>query len=109
MPYERVADWMAACDVLCQPTLAEGFGQAILEAMASGRSVVATAVGGPPEFVSPGAGILVDPTNVSELAHAMQAALALPRPNIAARAAAAEHDVRRQAARIGAVLAAAVR
>ena len=38
----------------------EGFGLALLEAMAAGRSVVATAVGGVPEVVSDGeSGILV--------------------------------------------------
>ena len=52
VPHPRVADWIAACDVLVQPSLVEPFGQAILEAMASERSVVATRVGGPPEFVT---------------------------------------------------------
>jgi hypothetical protein len=51
--HARVADWIAACDVVCQPSLVEPFGQALLEALASERSVVATRVGGPPEFVTP--------------------------------------------------------
>jgi len=72
--------------------------------MACGRSVVATRIGGPPEFVPPEAGVLVDPLDVEAIAAAMQAAAALPRPNAAARAAAAEHDVRRQAERIEAIL-----
>ena len=59
----RVAAWIAAADVVCQPSLAEPFGLATLEGLASGRSVVATSVGGPPEFVPPDAGILVDPTD----------------------------------------------
>ena len=46
---------------LCQPSLEEPFGLATLEAMASARSVVATTVGGPPEFVTPESGVLVDP------------------------------------------------
>jgi hypothetical protein len=41
---------------------------------------------------------------VDELAGAMRQAAALPCPNEAARAAAAEHDVRRQAERIEAIL-----
>ena len=49
--HDRVARWLAAADVVCQPSLVEPFGQAILEAMAVARSVVATRVGGPPEFV----------------------------------------------------------
>ena len=48
--------YIAESTVLCQPSLIEPFGQALLEGMASGRSVVATRVGGPPEFVPPEAG-----------------------------------------------------
>jgi glycosyltransferase involved in cell wall biosynthesis len=76
--------------------------------MAMERSVVATNVGGPPEFVSPEAGVLVDPTDTAAIAAALERAAALPSPNPAARAAAAEHDVRRQAARMAAVLERAV-
>jgi glycosyltransferase involved in cell wall biosynthesis len=89
---------------LCQPSLIEPLGQALLEGMASGRSVVATRIGGPPEFVPPAAGVLVDPLDVDALASALAQAAALPRPNEAARAAAAGHDVRKQAARIEAIL-----
>ena len=96
--------WLAAADVVCAPSLLEPFGQSILEAMACGRTVVATRLGGPPEFVPPEAGILVDPLDVAELARALEAAAALPSPNEAARAAAAEHDVRRQAERVEAIL-----
>ena len=53
IPQSEVPRWVAACDVLCQPSLIEPFGQATLEAMAMERSVVATTVGGPPEFVTP--------------------------------------------------------
>ncbi|HZR96429.1 MAG TPA: glycosyltransferase [Gaiellaceae bacterium] len=100
VPHERVAELLADAHVLCQPSLLEPLGQSLLEGMAAGRSVVATRIGGPPEFVPPGAGVLVDPLDVDALARALAAAAALPRPNQAARAAAAEHDLRRQAARI---------
>ena len=52
--HARVAAWIAAADVVCQPSLVEPFGLSTLEGLASGRSVVATSVGGPPEFVPPG-------------------------------------------------------
>ncbi|MGH3037002.1 MAG: glycosyltransferase [Gaiellaceae bacterium] len=104
VPHEQVADWIGACDVLCQPSLVEPFGQALLEALASERSVVATRVGGPPEFVSPEAGVLVDPTSVASIAEGLRAAAELPSPNPAARAAAAGHDVRLQAERVERVL-----
>ena len=104
VPHEEVARWLAACDVLCQPSLVEPFGQALLEAMACERSVVATSVGGPSEFVPPEAGILVDPTDTQALTETLRRAAELPSPNPAARAAAAEHSVDRQAERMEAIL-----
>lgn len=98
--HDRVATWIAAADVVCQPSLAEPFGLATLEGLASGRSVVATRVGGPPEFVPPGAGVLVDPTDDDAIAAALGEAALLPRPNLAARQAAEAHDVRRQVERV---------
>ena len=102
--HDQVPGYLAEANVLCQPSMIEPFGQALLEAMACELSVVATRIGGPPEFVPPEAGVLVDPLDESALANAMRQAAALPSPNPAARAAAAEHDVRRQAERIEAIL-----
>jgi glycosyltransferase involved in cell wall biosynthesis len=104
-----VPAWLTAADVVCGPSLIEPFGQSILEAMACGRSVVATRIGGPPEFVTPEAGVLVDPLDADDLARALETATSLPSPNEAARAAAAEHDVRRQAERVEEILLRAVR
>jgi glycosyltransferase involved in cell wall biosynthesis len=104
IPPADVASWIAACDVLCQPSLVEPFGQATLEGMAMERSVLATTVGGPPEFVTPEAGVLADPNDAAALADALERAADLPSPNPAAREAATQHDVRRQAARMSAVL-----
>ena len=75
-----------------------------LEALACGRPVVATRVGGPPEFVPPDAGVLVDPADDDALVAALERAAALPRPNAAGRAAAEAHDLRIQAARVEALL-----
>jgi glycosyltransferase involved in cell wall biosynthesis len=102
--HEEVPGWLARSHVLCQPSLVEPFGLALLEAMAAGRSVVATRVGGPPEFVTSEAGALVDPTDEADLARGLVAAAALPCPNRAARSAAEQHDVRRQAERVEAIL-----
>ena len=93
IPQAEVRAWIAAADVLCQPSLIEPFGQATLEGMAMERSVVSTEVGGPPEFVTPGAGILVDPTDQQAIREGMRRAAALPSPNPKAREAAAKHDV----------------
>jgi glycosyltransferase involved in cell wall biosynthesis len=108
VPHDEVPSWLSAADVVCGPALIEPFGQALLEAMACGRSVVATRVGGPPEFVPPDAGVLVDPLDVKELARALETAASLPSPNAAARAAAALHDLRTQAARVEEILLRAV-
>jgi glycosyltransferase involved in cell wall biosynthesis len=102
--HELVPTWVAACDVLCQPSLIEPFGLATLEAMAAGRSVVSTRVGGPPEFVTPAAGVLVDPSDEDALVRALDEAASFPRPNLAAREAASAHGIKRQAARIEEIL-----
>jgi glycosyltransferase involved in cell wall biosynthesis len=104
VPHEDVARWLGAADVVCQPSLVEPFGLVTLEAMACGRSVVATRVGGPPEFVSPEAGVLVDPEDEDALVGALEAAARLPRPNVAAREAAKAHDIVTQVARVEEVL-----
>jgi glycosyltransferase involved in cell wall biosynthesis len=109
VPHDQVPGYVAGADVLCQPSLVEPFGQALLEAMASGRSVVATRIGGPPEFVPPDAGVLVDPLDTAALAEGLRRAAELPVPNHAAREAAGEHDLRRQAERIEAILDSAAR
>jgi glycosyltransferase involved in cell wall biosynthesis len=109
VPHDEVPGWLSAADVVCGPALVEPFGQALLEALACGKPVVATRIGGPPEFVPVEAGVLVDPLDVGEIARALETAAALPVPNEAARAAAAEHDVRRQAERVEEILQRAVR
>ncbi len=109
VPHDGIPTRIAAADVVCQPSLIEPFGQALLEAMACGRPVVATRIGGPPEFVPPDGGVLVDPADTGALTDALRRASGLPVPNEAARAAAEQHDVRRQAERIEAILERAVR
>ena len=106
--YDQVPARIAAAHVVCQPSLIEPFGQALLEAMACGRSVVATRIGGPPEFVPSDAGSLIDPADEDALVRALQAAAELPCPNPAARAAAEQHDVRAQAEKVEAILERAV-
>jgi glycosyltransferase involved in cell wall biosynthesis len=107
--HDEVPRWLNAADVVCGPALVEPFGQALLEAMACERSVVATRIGGPPEFVTDDAGVLVDPLDTEELARALEVASGLPSPNTAARVAAAKHDVRLQAERVEEILLRAVR
>jgi glycosyltransferase involved in cell wall biosynthesis len=59
----------AWCDSVVMPSLSEGLPMVLLEAMAVGRPVIASAVGGIPEILRDGeTGILVSPGNVDELA-----------------------------------------
>jgi len=104
VPHDEVPRWMAAADMVCQPSLVESFGQATLEAMACARTVVATENGGPPEFVTPEAGVLVDPGSTGAILEGLSAAATLPSPNPAAREAAEPHGVERQAERVEEVL-----
>jgi glycosyltransferase involved in cell wall biosynthesis len=68
----QVADVLAALDVFVLPSRHEGLGVAILEAMAMGLPVVASAVGGIPETVVAGrTGLLVPPEDPDALATAI--------------------------------------
>ena len=109
VPHDEIPAQIAQARVVCQPSLIEPFGQALLEAMACGRPVVATRIGGPPEFVPPEAGVLVDPLDVGALSAALATAAEVPCPSPEARAAAEQHDVTVQAARVEAVLERAAR
>ena len=72
----RIAELLAACDCLVLPSLSEGEPNAVLEALASGRPVVASRVGGVPDLVANGVnGYLAEPGDVEGLAVALGSAL----------------------------------
>jgi glycosyltransferase involved in cell wall biosynthesis len=66
-----VAGFLARADVVVLPSLYEGSSNAVMEAMAAGRPVVATAVGGTPELLE-GRGMLVPPADAAGLAEGLQ-------------------------------------
>lgn len=66
-----VENIMPAADVVVVPSVSESFGIVVLEAMASGKPVVATKVGGIPEVVNEKTGILVNPEDPVGLAEAV--------------------------------------
>jgi glycosyltransferase involved in cell wall biosynthesis len=61
VPRERAAEILREADVFVMPSLRECGGTAILEAMAMGKPVIATAWGGPADYVDERSGILVAP------------------------------------------------
>jgi glycosyltransferase involved in cell wall biosynthesis len=66
--------WLTRWDVFAQPSLAEGFGMAALEAMTAGLPVVGTLAGGLPELIEDGCtGYVVPPADVTALAARLRA------------------------------------
>ena len=74
VPDELLPAIYSAADVLAFPSLYEGFGLPILEAMACGTPVVASRASCLPE-VAEGAALLIDPTNVDGLTVALELVL----------------------------------
>jgi glycosyltransferase involved in cell wall biosynthesis len=74
-PPEIVATWMAASDLVTLPSYSEGHPNVLVEALACGRPVVATPVGGIPEVVDASCSLIVPPRDPAALAVALRAAL----------------------------------
>jgi glycosyltransferase involved in cell wall biosynthesis len=73
VPAERVRGFYDRAAVVVAPSRREGYGMAAREAMAHGRPVVATAVGGLPDAVEDGVtGLLVPPGDVPALRAALE-------------------------------------
>ena len=90
---DDVAAWMADLDVVALTSRNEGTPVALIEALAAGRPVVASSVGGVPFVVRDGvSGWLVPPGDPVAVADALQAALADPAEG-ARRAAAGRTEV----------------
>jgi glycosyltransferase involved in cell wall biosynthesis len=70
---QDVPDLLHAMDIFVLPSYSEGLSLALLEAMAAGLPVIATAVGGNPEVVTDGAtGLLIPPRDAEALAGALK-------------------------------------
>ena len=114
VPHATVQDYLRAADVFVLNTRYEGLSHVMLEAMAAGAPVVASAVGGNPEVVQDGVnGLLVRPGDASGLGAALARVRDDPELLGALRARAAPsvaaYAPERLLLRVEAALAAAVR
>ena len=109
-PHDEVPIWMAAADLVVLPSWHEGTPNVVIEALACGRRVVATRVGGTPDLItSPLLGTLVPPKSPDALAEALNRALATDYDPAAVAAAAHGSSWDDSAAKLHAVLEEALR
>ena len=74
-PAAEIALWLNAADVVCLASHGEGCPNVVIEALCCGRPVVGSAVGGIPELVVEGCGLLAPARNPSAFAKAISQAL----------------------------------
>jgi glycosyltransferase involved in cell wall biosynthesis len=92
-----VPELLNAADVFVMSSDYEGNPLAVMEAMSAGKPVVSTAVGGVPELVEDGCGLLVPPRDAQALSEAMRYMLKNPD----ARKSMGEASARRAVERFG--------
>ena len=68
---DDVEDIIPSCDVLILPSYSESFGLVLIEALACGKPVIGSDVGGITEIITDDVGLLIDPTKVSSIAMAV--------------------------------------
>lgn len=71
LPSAQVREWLQRARLFVLPSVEEGLGVVLLEALACGTPIVASRVGGIPEVVTPPVGRLVPPANATALAQAI--------------------------------------
>jgi glycosyltransferase involved in cell wall biosynthesis len=105
-PHAEITRWLAACDGLLLSSRSEGEPNVTLEALAAGRPVAATAVGGTPNVIQEGVGgCLARPQDPEDLARAVERLLARTWEPAALRGLVADRSWPASATAILAVLA----
>ncbi len=69
--HSNIGDYLASLDIYVQPSLSEGLGSSVIDAMGAGLPIIGSDVGGIPELVKDGVGLLVAPGNLQSLAGAI--------------------------------------
>ena len=77
---DGIAEWMAAADVVTLPSYKEGCPNVVIEALAAGRPVVATNVGGIPELMDESCGRLIPAMDAAALARGLDEVLSVAWP-----------------------------
>jgi len=83
-----VADLLGAADIVVHPSLFDALPTALISALAVGRPIIATHVGGIPEIVTPDVGVLVEPGDPAALGEAVTTMARNPRTRAQLSAAA---------------------
>jgi phosphatidylinositol alpha-1,6-mannosyltransferase len=108
VPIDEAARWLRASHAATLASLGEGFGLAVVEALACGRAVAVSQAAGACSVVQAGmTGALLDPLDVGSITRAL-AAVASLEPGAAAVAAAAPYARDREMGRLADVLAGVV-
>jgi glycosyltransferase involved in cell wall biosynthesis len=71
--HDTLPEYLQACDIFIRPSRSEGLGNSFLEAMAAGIPVIATPVGGIPDFLVDGeTGLLCEVDNPQSIAQKIE-------------------------------------
>ena len=71
--WQNLPEWLPVCDVFVLPSLNEGMGRVLIESLAMGIPIIASAVGGVPEVLGDGSyGTLVPPASPYHLKKALE-------------------------------------
>ena len=104
----EVSEYMNAADLLCLPSHNEGVANVVLEAFSCGIPVVATAMGGIPEIMTPATGVLASPKQPESFSAALGKALRQSWDATAIRAQAERYNWSSNAAQVQTILQQAI-